>query len=125
MTPERRLLLAAALNMFIAVGAGAFGSHGLRAMLTPDMLAIWHTGVTYQMAHALAMLGLAAWMRHGGSARLAWAGWLMLAGIVLFSGSLYVLAFSGVRILGAVTPIGGFAFLTAWLLVAWTAWRDR
>jgi uncharacterized membrane protein YgdD (TMEM256/DUF423 family) len=120
---DRTLVFAGALNMFIAVGAGAFGSHGLKQMLTPDMLAIWHTAVTYQMAHALGLLLIGLLLRSGFAPMLKTAGWLMLAGIVLFSGSLYVLAFTGVRVLGAITPIGGLGFLAAWAMVAWVAMR--
>jgi uncharacterized membrane protein YgdD (TMEM256/DUF423 family) len=120
---DRTLVFAGALNMFIAVGAGAFGSHGLKQMLTPDMLAIWHTAVTYQMVHALGLLLIGLLLRAGFAPMLKTAGWLMLAGIVLFSGSLYVLAFTGVRVLGAITPIGGLGFLAAWAMVAWAATR--
>jgi uncharacterized membrane protein YgdD (TMEM256/DUF423 family) len=120
---DRKLVFAGAINMFIAVGAGAFGSHGLKQMLTPEMLAIWQTGVTYQMAHALGLLLIALLLRNGYAPMLKLAGWLMLAGIVLFSGSLYVLAFTGVRILGAITPIGGLGFLAGWAVVAWAALR--
>ena len=118
---DRNLVFAGALNMFIAVGAGAFGSHGLKQMLTPDMLAIWHTAVTYQMAHALGLLLIGLLLRSGFSPRLKTAGWLMLAGIVFFSGSLYILAFTGVKVLGAITPIGGLGFLAAWAVLAWAA----
>lgn len=114
---DRTFISAGAINMFIAVGAGAFGSHGLKQMLTPEMLTIWHTGVTYQMAHALGLLLIGLLLRNGFAPMLKIAGWLMLAGIVLFSGSLYVLAISGVRVLGAITPIGGVGFLAAWAVV--------
>lgn len=102
----------------VAVGAGAFGAHALRARLTPDLLAVWETAARYQMYHALALLvvALAAsrWPAGGWSA----PGWLFTAGIVIFSGSLYVLALSGVRWLGAITPLGGAALLAGWLLLA-------
>lgn len=103
---------------FVAVGAGAFGAHALRARLTPDLLAVWETAARYQMYHALALLGVALaasrWPQGGWGA----PGWLFTAGIVIFSGSLYVLALSGVRWLGAVTPLGGLAFLAGWALLA-------
>ena len=97
--------------MFLAVGFGAFGAHALKTRLTPDMLAIFETGVRYQVYHALALLLLAA--VRGPSK----AGWCFAAGIVLFSGSLYILALTGVRKWGAVTPIGGVLFLIGWLIL--------
>jgi len=118
---ERILVIVGALNMFIAVCAGAFGAHGLKKLLSGDMLAIWHTAVTYQVMHALGMIAVALLLPRFGSGPLSWAGNLMLIGIVLFSGSLYVLALTGVKVLGAITPIGGVCFLAAWLLVAWAA----
>ncbi|WP_343586497.1 DUF423 domain-containing protein [Herbaspirillum sp.] len=118
---ERTLVVAGALNMFIAVGCGAFGAHGLKKMLPDEMLAIWHTAVTYQAMHALGVIAIALLLPRLGGALMHWAGNLMLAGIVLFSGSLYLLALTGTRVLGAITPIGGAAFLAAWLLVAWSA----
>ena len=120
---ERLLVILAALNMMIAVGAGAFGAHGLKNVLSSDMLAIWHTAVTYQVMHALGMLAIALLMPRLEQPLLGVAGAVMLAGIVIFSGSLYALALSGVRILGAITPIGGVAFLVAWAMVAWAAYR--
>ncbi|MFL9923203.1 DUF423 domain-containing protein [Herbaspirillum lusitanum] len=120
---ERILVLLGSINMFIAVAAGAFGAHGLKKMLSEEMLSVWHTAVTYQVMHALGMIAVALLMPKFGGAALNWAGNLMLIGIVIFSGSLYVLALTGTRILGAITPIGGAAFLAAWLLVAWSAYR--
>lgn len=118
---ERTLVITGAINMFIAVGCGAFGAHGLKKILSDEMLVIWHTAVTYQVMHALGMIAVALLAPKFGGAALSWAGILMLAGIVIFSGSLYLLALTGTRILGAITPIGGVAFLAAWLLVAWAA----
>ncbi|OZI35070.1 hypothetical protein CAL29_13360 [Bordetella genomosp. 10] len=120
---DRIFALLGALNMFVAVAAGAFGAHGLKARLSAEMLAIWQTGVTYQMAHGLGLLAIAALAPRFGSSLLTGAGWLMFAGIEIFSGSLYVLALSNVRWLGAITPIGGLGFLAGWLLVALAAWR--
>jgi len=112
-----------ALSGFIAVGAGAFGAHGLKARLTPDLLAVFDTGARYQMLHALALLAVAwAVTRWPGRAALA-SGWCFVAGTVVFSGSLYLLALTGVRSLGAVTPFGGVLLLAGWLLLAVTAWR--
>lgn len=121
---ERSLVIAAAINMFIAVAAGAFGAHGLKNILSSDMLAVWHTAVTYQIAHALGLFVIAMLMPRFNPALLGWAGIVMLAGIAVFSGSLYALAISGMRMLGAITPIGGAAFLLAWALVAWAAFRS-
>jgi uncharacterized membrane protein YgdD (TMEM256/DUF423 family) len=106
---------------FVAVAAGAFGAHALRARLEPDMLAVWETGARYQMYHALALLAVA--MAAGRWPGGGWtvAGWLFTAGIVVFSGSLYVLAFSGVRWLGAITPLGGLCFLGGWIALALAA----
>jgi uncharacterized membrane protein YgdD (TMEM256/DUF423 family) len=114
---DRTFLLAGAVAGLIAVGFGAFGAHGLRGRLTPDMLAVFETGVRYQMYHALALLLVATLApRLAGNAGLAYrtAGWMFVAGITLFSGSLYLLAVTGVTILGAITPIGGVAFLAGW-----------
>jgi uncharacterized membrane protein YgdD (TMEM256/DUF423 family) len=113
----RTFLLAGALAGFVGVAFGAFGAHGLRGRLTPDMLAVFETGVRYQMYHALALMLTAAIMMTGRieSARaVTIAGWSFVAGIVLFSGSLYLLAVTGVTSLGAITPIGGLLFLVGW-----------
>ena len=111
-------LLLSAVTAFLAVTMGAFGAHALQAVLTPEMLAVYKTAVTYQMWHALG-LGLVAILRQQNpDARLIiYTGWLMFAGIILFSGSLYLLSLSGVKWLGMITPIGGLCFLSAWLLV--------
>lgn len=110
MTPALMVRLGAGF-MFLAVGLGAFGAHALKTRLTPEMLAIFETGVRYQVYHALALLLLAA--LRGPSK----AGWCFTAGIVLFSGSLYLLTLTGVRKWGAVTPIGGVLFLIGWLIL--------
>jgi uncharacterized membrane protein YgdD (TMEM256/DUF423 family) len=115
---DRTFLLLGALAGFIGVALGAFGAHGLRTRLSAEMLAVFETGVRYQMYHALAILivALAAARLDGWLIRTA--GWLFTVGIVLFSGSLYALALSGITILGAVTPIGGLAFLAGWACLA-------
>ena len=119
---ERLFVILGSLNMLIAVGAGAFGAHGLKRSLSADMLAVWQTAVTYQGMHALGMIAVALLMpRLGGGAG---AGWLMQIGIVFFSGSLYLLALTGTRILGAITPLGGVAFMLGWAWLAWTAVRQ-
>jgi uncharacterized membrane protein YgdD (TMEM256/DUF423 family) len=107
----------------LGVALGAFGAHALKARLSPDLATIYQTGVQYHLVHALAMVAVGLWLdRHPSNAAMA-AGWLFAAGVVLFSGSLYALALSGVRALGAVTPFGGVAFLAGWVALAWAAWR--
>lgn len=106
-----------AVSAGMAVAFGAFGAHGLRAMVTPEMLAVFETGVRYQMYHALALVAIGlAFARFQGRAVVA-AAWLFVAGTVLFSGSLYVLTLTGTRWWGAVTPLGGVAFLAGWGLL--------
>jgi len=107
----------------VAVALGAFAAHGLKARLSVELLATFETGVRYQMYHALALLavGWACTRWPGGAANAS--GWLFVAGSVLFSGSLYALSLSGVRWLGAITPLGGAAFLAGWLCLAWAAWK--
>ncbi|MAO40490.1 MAG: hypothetical protein CMK70_09770 [Pseudohongiella sp.] len=109
----------AAINGFLAVALGAFAAHGLRARLPEDLLAVFQTGVQYHMYHALALFGVGLLcMQYGESTLLRASGWAFVVGIVIFSGSLYILSLSGIRWLGAITPIGGVAFLTGWLLLA-------
>jgi uncharacterized membrane protein YgdD (TMEM256/DUF423 family) len=109
----------------IGVATGAFGAHALRNYLTPDLLAIWETAVRYQLVHALALLATAWASTRWPVAAVTVAGWLFFAGTVVFSGSLYILCLSGLRWLGAVTPIGGAAFLAGWGCLAWAAYRVR
>ena len=121
---HRTFLLIGALAGVVGVTLGAFGAHGLRARLTPDLLAVFETGVRYHMYHALAILGVASVAERLQASRLVLAsGWLFLAGIILFSGSLYLLAVTGVRVLGAITPFGGVAFLLGWGCLALAALR--
>jgi uncharacterized membrane protein YgdD (TMEM256/DUF423 family) len=112
-----------ALSAFLAVAAGAFGAHALRARLSPDLLAVFETAARYQMYHALGLLAVAWMVTRWPGPWPARAGWLFVAGTVLFSGSLYALALTGVRWLGAITPLGGAAFLAGWLCLAWGAGR--
>ncbi len=115
---DRTFLLVGALAGLIGVAFGAFGAHALRGRLSPDMLAVFETGVRYQMYHAFAVLVVAiATARFDGWLVRA-AGWSFTLGIILFSGSLYALALSGIRWLGAITPLGGAAFLAGWLCLA-------
>ena len=112
-----------AASGFIGVAAGAFGAHGLKARLTPELLAVFDTAARYQMIHALALLAVAwAISRWPGRAAVA-SGWCFVAGTLIFSGSLYLLALTGMRGLGAITPVGGVLFLLGWLLLALAAWR--
>jgi uncharacterized membrane protein YgdD (TMEM256/DUF423 family) len=111
------------VSALIAVAAGAFGAHALRARLAPDLLALFETGARYQMYHALGLLGVAWIASRSPSPLAAWAGWLFVLGTVLFSGSLYALALSGIRIFGAITPLGGVAFMAGWICLALAARR--
>lgn len=121
-------IVAGCVAMFVAVAAGAFGAHALRARLAPDMLAIWHTAVEYQAWHALALLftGFLLAQRTVPRAMAAArsAAWLFIVGIMLFSGSLYLLVLSGQRWLGAITPLGGVAWLAGWAVLAVAVWRQ-
>ena len=120
----RTALVMGALFAFAAVGLGAFGAHALKARLSADALAIWQTTVLYHGWHALALFGVGAvLLARPDAAPFAWAAWLFAAGIVLFSGSLYALAFTGVKALGAITPVGGLLLLAGWLAAAWGGWR--
>jgi uncharacterized membrane protein YgdD (TMEM256/DUF423 family) len=120
---ERLFVMLGALSAFFAVAAGAFGAHALKARLAPDLLAVFDTAARYQLAHALALLGVAWAGGRWPGAPMRIAGWCFAAGTVLFSGSLYLIALTGMRGLGALTPIGGVAFMLGWLLLAWGAWR--
>ncbi len=111
-------LLLGAFSALIGVGMGAFGAHGLKTVISPELLAVYQTGVTYQMWHALGLIGIALICPQAPDSKLLhWAGRLMFTGIVLFSGSLYGLALLNQPWLGMVTPIGGVCFLTAWFLI--------
>ena len=120
---DRLFFTLGAASAFLAVAAGAFGAHALRARLDPGMLAVFETAARYQMYHALGLLAVAwAASRWPGP----WpgrAGWLFVAGTLLFSGSLYALTLSGVRWLGAITPFGGAAFLAGWICLGLAAWQ--
>ena len=119
---DRTFLLIGAVFGFLGVAIGAFGAHGLKNRLSPDMLAIFETGVRYQMYHVFAVLIVAAAIGHVGNARLLTiAGWSFVAGMLIFSGSLYALALTSTTILGAITPFGGLAFLIGWACLAFFA----
>lgn len=123
---DRLFFALASLLGALSVGLGAFGAHALRDRLDPGLLANFQTGVTYQFYHTLALFVVVlAITRWPGTNFAVWAGWLFVVGIVVFSGSLYLMAFTGQRWLGAITPIGGVAFIAGWLLLAWTAWSGK
>ena len=122
----KTFLILGAINAFLCVAIGAFGAHGLKEKLSTEMLAVYQTAVQYHFYHALGLVAVGLVLTHFPESRpLAWSGWLMLAGIVLFSGSLYVLSLTGIRWLGAVTPFGGVAFLLAWALLAYGVWDAK
>lgn len=116
--------LAGALSGLAAVALGAFGAHALRDRLTPDLLSVWKTANEYHFYHALALVLIGLLARGARPPTLDAAAWCMLGGTLLFSGSLYLLALSGVRWLGAITPLGGVLFLLGWACLAWAAWRS-
>jgi uncharacterized membrane protein YgdD (TMEM256/DUF423 family) len=117
---ERIAIALAAANGFIAVAAGAFGAHALKKRIPADLLVIFDTAARYHLTHALALFAT-AWLIGRGVAPARIAAWLMLAGIILFSGSLYAMALTGIRMLGAVTPFGGACFLAAWGILVYAA----
>ena len=120
----RLALLLASLFLFVAVAAGAFGAHALKAKLTPDLLTVYQTAVQYHFWHALGLLAIALLlMQKPDSTTLVVAVWLLVAGMLLFSGSLYALALTGNKAFGAITPFGGVAFLAGWAALAWAGWK--
>ena len=118
-------LVVGSLMAGLGVAGGAFGAHALKTRLPADLLLVFETGVRYQMYHALGLLAVAFALDRWPGGHFQAAGWFLLAGIVLFSGSLYALCLTGVRVLGAITPIGGLCFLAGWLLLAWGAWNTK
>jgi uncharacterized membrane protein YgdD (TMEM256/DUF423 family) len=123
---ERIFFMLGSLLGALSVALGAFGAHALRDRIEASLLANYQTGVSYMFYHALALFVVVlALTRWPGSNQPIWAGWLFIVGIVFFSGSLFVMAFTGQRWLGAITPIGGVAFIAGWLLLAWGAWQGK
>jgi uncharacterized membrane protein YgdD (TMEM256/DUF423 family) len=120
---ERTFLALGALSAGLAVVAGAFGAHGLRGRLSPDMMAVFETAARYHMYHALGLLAVAVVAGRLTGRGAVLAGWLFVAGTLLFSGSLYLLALGGPRWVGAVTPLGGLCFIVGWPALAWSALR--
>jgi uncharacterized membrane protein YgdD (TMEM256/DUF423 family) len=119
---DKRFVGLGSVNAFLAVAFGAFGAHALKGKLSSDMLAIFQTGVQYHMIHAIGLICIGIIAGQLGTRANA-AGWLLLAGIVLFSGSLYALSLSGVTMLGTITPFGGIAFLAGWIALAAAAFK--
>ncbi len=122
---DRVFFLLGSCSGFLAVVLGAFGAHGLKDRLGPDMLAIFEAGVRFQMYHALALLAVAWAHTRWRSTVLTAGGWLFVAGTIIFSGSLYLLSLTGARWLGAITPLGGLAFMAGWLCLAGAVWTGR
>jgi len=122
----RIFLALGAVNAFLCVVLGAFGAHGLKQKLTPDMLAVYQTGVQYHFYRALGLLAVGLMLMHFPASKpIKWSGWLMLGGIVLFSLSLYTLSLTGIRGLGAITPLGGVSFLSGWAVLAYGVWVSK
>jgi uncharacterized membrane protein YgdD (TMEM256/DUF423 family) len=120
---DRFFFISGAIAAFIGVALGAFGAHSLRTKLTPEMLNIFEVGVRYQMYHALGLIAVAWAITRWPEANLNAAGWAFIVGIVIFSGSLYLLTLTDTRWLGAITPIGGIAFLIGWAILVWSVAR--
>jgi uncharacterized membrane protein YgdD (TMEM256/DUF423 family) len=115
----KTFLMLGSLNAFLSVALGAFGAHALKSKLSSDMLDVYHTGVQYHMIHSLGLILIALLAdRLGNSTLVTVSGWSLFIGIVLFSGSLYALSLSGIKVLGAITPLGGVSFLLGWALLA-------
>lgn len=119
----RSFLMLAAFFGFTGVALGAFAAHGLKNRLTPEYLTIFHTGVTYQLVHTLALFGVALLATQIPGRLITWAGVSFAVGILLFSGSLYLLTTTGISKLGIITPFGGLAFLIGWVCLGLAAWR--
>lgn len=119
MNAERMMMTAGAVSALLAVAAGAFGAHLLRDRVAADLLPVFETGARYQMYHALGLIAVGLVLGRGAATPAVWAGWLFMAGSVIFSGSLYALTLTGARWWGAVTPIGGVCLIVGWGMFAW------
>jgi uncharacterized membrane protein YgdD (TMEM256/DUF423 family) len=120
---ERLFFVFGSLSALVGVGAGAFGAHGLKGRLDPEMLSIFEVGVRYQMYHAFALIA-AAWSQAKWPSKLVRiGGWMFVVGTVIFSGSLYMLSMTDEKWLGVITPFGGLAFMAGWACIAWAAWK--
>ena len=122
---SRQFVWLGAVFAALSVAAGAFGAHSLKSIIPADMLAVFETAVRYQMYHALALLIVGGMLKHLPEQNIRVSGWCCVAGIVLFSGSLYVIALTGTRWVGSITPLGGAAFLAGWIALAWNLWRNK
>lgn len=116
-------IILGAIHGFLAVALGAFGAHGLEGKIPEKYLKTWEKAVTYQMFHTGGLLAIGLLAFQISSSFLTWAGWLMFAGIMIFSGSLYILSVTQIKVLGAITPIGGVSFLVAWVLLIMAVWK--
>lgn len=122
----KTFLLLGAVNTFLCIALGAFGAHGLKNILSSEMLAIFHTGVQYHLYHALGLLFIGLLLSNYAKSRLIeLSGWFMLLGIILFSVSLYLLSLTEIRALGIITPFGGVSFLIAWAILAIALWKEK
>lgn len=122
---DRIFLMTGAVLGALGVAAGAFGAHGLKSRVAPDLLAVFETAARYHMIHALALLAVGLVLARMPHQCVTAAGWLFILGIVVFSGSLYLLVLTGMRWLGAITPLGGVALISGWLTLAWGVFRSR
>lgn len=124
MTMFKIFLMLGSLNAFLSVALGAFGAHALKSRLSTDMLNVYQTGVQYHMIHSIGLILIAVLAdKLGSSSMVNVSGWALFIGIVLFSGSLYALSLSGIKVLGAITPLGGVSFLLGWILLAIAAMK--
>tara|TARA_Y100000589_G_scaffold106954_1_gene101520 strand:+ start:2886 stop:3260 length:375 start_codon:yes stop_codon:yes gene_type:complete len=122
----KQFLIISALGMFLGVALGAFGAHGLKQKISQEMLDIWNTAVLYHMLHCLGLAIVALSFKFFGNTHwFLWSGWALIIGILIFSGSLYILALSGVRWLGAITPFGGLSLLAGWALFALALYKSN
>ena len=120
---DRLFVMLGALSAGLGVAAGAFGAHALRARVEPRLLEVFETGARYQMYHALALVAVGLLATRWNAPLLSVGGWLFVGGTVLFSGSLYAMTFTGIRALGAITPLGGVCFIAGWICLAVVAMR--
>ena len=122
---DKIFAITGALSALIAVAGGAFGAHALKARLPEDLLAVFEVGIRYQMYHAFGLLVVAWAMTQWPESISSWTGWFFILGTVFFSGSLYILSLTGIRWLGAITPLGGVAFILGWAMLAWGIYRSQ